>query len=252
MSKSQLKSKLKICNILGVNINVTNMEDTVKIITENLEHIKGDYICVSNVHTTVMSYEDENYKEIQNKGFMALPDGKPLSIVSIKKGFKEAERVTGPDLMEKIFEISEINEYKHYFYGSTQETLDLLKIKLCEKYPNMKIVGMYSPPFRELTTEENRKILKEINEKSPDFIWIGLGAPKQEIWMSKHKNKVNGLMIGVGAGFDYHAGRIKRAPKWMQDYSLEWLFRLFQDPKRLFKRYVKTNYKFLVLQFLER
>lgn len=244
--------KLKTCNVLGVNINVTNMKDTVKIITENLEDIKGNYICVSNVHTTVMSYEDKNYRDIQNSGFMALPDGKPLSIVSKKRGFKEAERVTGPDLMEEIFKISEEKGYRHYFYGSTQETLDILKKKLLDKYPNMRIVGMYSPPFRRLTKDEDREIIESINSSNTDFIWVGLGAPKQEIWMSKHKESINGLMLGVGAGFDYHAGNISRAPKWMQNMSLEWLYRLSQDPKRLIKRYVETNMKFIKCIFIEK
>ena len=133
MDGSKLNTQLKTCNILGVNINVTNMEDTVKIITENLANIKGNYICVSNVHTTVMAYEDENYNEVQNGGFMAIPDGKPLSIVSKNRGFKEAERVTGPDLMKEIFKISEERGYRHYFYGSTQNTLKDLKEKLIEE-----------------------------------------------------------------------------------------------------------------------
>lgn len=252
MSKFQVKSKLKTCNILGVNINVTNMEDTVKVITENLDDIKGDYICVSNVHTTVMSYEDECYRDIQNSGFMALPDGKPLSVISKKRGFSKAERVTGPDLMEEIFKISEEKGYSHYFYGSTQETLDNLKEKLNKKYPNIKIVGMYSPPFRKLTEEESKEIEVNINSIKPDFIWVGLGAPKQEIWMSEHKDKVNGLMVGVGAGFDYYAGNISRAPKWMQNMSLEWLYRLMQDPKRLFRRYFFTNLKFIKLVSLRK
>lgn len=244
MSK-ELKEKLKTCNILGVNINVTNMQDTINIITENLENIKGDYICVSNVHTTVMSYENKRYRDIQNGGFMALPDGKPLSLVSRKRGFKEAERVTGPDLMEEIFKISKEKGYRHYFYGSTKETLDSLKENLNEKYPNIKIVGMYSPPFRKLTDNENKDIINSINKLNPDFIWVGLGAPKQEIWMSENKYKLSGLMVGVGAGFDFHAGNISRAPKWMQNMSLEWLYRLMQNPTRLFKRYTSTNFKFI-------
>lgn len=251
MGKSKVKSKLKTCNILGVNINVTNMVHTVRVITENLEDIKGDYICISNVHTTVMSHEDENYKYIQNEGFMALPDGKPLSIVSKKRGFSEAERVTGPDLMEEIFKISQERGYRHYFYGSTQETLNMLKVKLKDKYPNIMIVGMYSPPFRKLNQDEDKKIIEDINKSAPDFIWVGLGAPKQEIWMSEHKNKVNGVMLGVGAGFDYHSGNISRAPRWMQNMSLEWLYRLLQDPKRLMSRYLKTNSRFLYYSLLK-
>ncbi|MBI6060428.1 WecB/TagA/CpsF family glycosyltransferase [Clostridium perfringens] len=243
----KIQYKLKTCNILGVNINVTNMKDTVSYIKKNLSNLKGNYICVSNVHTTVMSYEDEKYRNIQNSAAMALPDGKPLSIVSRKRGYKYAERVTGPDLMEEIFKISEEKGYKHYFYGSTEKTLKELNNKLKSKYPNLDIVGMHSPPFRKLLELEDKEIIKMINFAKPDFVWVGLGAPKQEIWMYEHKDKIIGLMIGVGAGFDYHAEIIKRAPSWMQKFSLEWLYRLLQDPKRLFKRYIKTNFKFLYL-----
>lgn len=247
MHKSRNLQSLEVCNILGVNINVTNMKDTVEILTNNLDRIRGNYICVSNVHTTVMSYENKHYKNVQNSGFMALPDGKPLSIVSKKRGFKNAERVTGPDLMEEVFKISEARGYTHYFYGSTEDTLSALKVKLNQKYPMLKVAGMYSPPFRKLTKEEDETIVKNINKESPDFIWIGLGAPKQELWMYEHKDILNGLMVGVGAGFDYHAGNISRAPKWMQRMSLEWLYRLLQDPKRLFKRYFCYNTKYLYL-----
>lgn len=237
---------MKTCNILGVNINVTNMNETVSYICDNLDELRGDYICVSNVHTTVMAYEDEEYRKIQNTGAMALPDGGPLSFISKKRGFREAERVTGPDLMGEIFKVSEEKGYSHYFYGSTDETLKSLKLKLNEKYPNINIVGMYSPPFRKLTEEEDNNVTKNINLCKADFIWIGLGAPKQEIWMYNHKEKINGLMIGVGAGFDYYAEKIKRAPIWMQKNNLEWFFRLIQEPKRLANRYFKYNITFII------
>ncbi|MDK0933366.1 WecB/TagA/CpsF family glycosyltransferase [Clostridium perfringens] len=245
--KSYNNNQLQTCDILGVNINVTNMKETVSYIEKNIENLKGNYICVSNVHTTVMAYEDVNYRNIQNSGAMALPDGSPLSILSRLRGFKSAERVTGPDLMEEIFKISEEKGYTHYFYGSTEETLEQLKIKLNQKYPKLKIVGIYSPPFRNLKKEEDEYIVKKINESKTNFLWVGLGAPKQEIWMYAHKNKIRTLMIGVGAGFDYHAEKIQRAPKWMQKCSLEWLYRLIQEPRRLFLRYTTTNFKFLYL-----
>ena len=236
---------METCNILGVNIAVTNMNDTVRYIEDNLEELKGNYICVSNVHTTVMSYEDEEYRNIQNGGALALPDGGPLSSVSRKRGFKRAERVTGPDLMDEIFKISEKKGYTHYFYGSTQETLDELEKKLSIKYPNLKILGLNSPPFKKNVEKEDKNKINEINNLNADFLWVGLGAPKQEIWMNIHQNKINSLMIGVGAGFDYHAGKIKRAPKFIQNNNLEWAYRLMQDPKRLFNRYLKTNGKFI-------
>lgn len=243
---------MKRCNIIGININITSMYETVKIIVDNLTSIKGDYICVSNVHTTVMAHDNEFYRKIQNESFMSLPDGKPLSIVSRVKGYKNAERVTGPDIMGEIFKISEKKGYTHYFYGSTDDTLKKLNFELLKKYPKLKIAGMYSPPFRDLNDKEDVKIIKAINDSEADFLWVGLGAPKQEIWMYNHKNKINSLMIGVGAGFDYYAGNIKRAPIWMQKLSLEWVYRLMQDPKRLLKRYFIYNNKFIFYILLER
>lgn len=147
--------------------------------------------------------------------------------------------------MEEVFKITVEKGYKHYFYGSTEETLTVLREKLNEKYPGIQIVGMYSPPFRPLSGDEDREIVDMINETNPDFVWVGLGAPKQENWMAAHQGKVNGFMVGVGAGFDYFAENISRAPMWMQNFNLEWLYRLIQDPKRLFKRYFHTNTRFI-------
>ena len=241
-----MDKNMKEESILGVNIAVTNMDEVVNFIYDNIDNLKGKYICVSNVHTTVMSYENEEYKNVQNSAILRLPDGKPLSSVQRKRGYRNAERVTGPDLMERIFKDSN-EKITNYFYGSTEETLNILESKLKDKYPNLKVSGFYSPPFKALTKEEDEKIIKMLNDSGANIVWVGLGAPKQENWMYEHMNKVNALMIGVGAGFDYHAENIKRAPKWMQKCSLEWLYRLLQDPKRLFKRYMKTNFKFIKL-----
>ena len=239
------KKRIPTCNIMGVNIAAINMEWLVDYLEKNISEIKGDYICVSNVHTTVTSFEDADYCAIQNGGLMAIPDGGPLSTVGQKRGHKNMERTTGPSLMEEIFEISAKKGYRHYFYGSKEETLELLYQKLTSTYPGIQIAGMYSPPFRPLTEEEDRAIIERINETKPDFVWVGLGAPKQEKWMAAHQGKIDGLMLGVGAGFDYFAENIKRAPMWMQKHNLEWLYRLVQDPKRLFKRYWSTNTKFI-------
>lgn len=236
---------MKTCNILGTNIAVTNMAETVAYIEEHIDELRGKYICVSNVHTTVTGYEEEDYRNIQNTAALALPDGKPLSLYSKKHGFPEAERVTGPDLMGELF--ARDNGLRHYFYGGKEETIQVLSEKLPREYPSLQISGMVSPPFRPLTKEEDERELQKMNDAKADIIWIGLGAPKQERYMYEHRGKVNGVMIGVGAGFDYYAGTIKRAPIWMQKLSLEWLYRLMQDPKRLFRRYFATNFKFLRL-----
>lgn len=240
----------KHCDILGTSILVTNMEETVSVIENEIEALRGQYICVGNVHTTVMAHDDTHYHEVQKEAAFVLPDGKPLSVYSRKHGFPEAERVTGPDLMLALF--GRENGLKHYFYGSTPETLSMLRAKLNETYPHLKIAGMVSPPFKSLSEEEDAEEIRKINASGADIIWVGLGAPKQENFMYDHKGKVGGVMIGVGAGFDYHAGNIRRAPAWMQKLSLEWLYRLLQDPKRLFKRYLITNTRYLYLVHKEK
>lgn len=232
-------------DILGVRVAVTDMEKTVALMESQLENWRGEYVCVANVHTTVTASEDEAYLKVQNGAVMVLPDGGPLSAYSRRHDFEEARRVTGPDLMLRLLEISPAKGYRHFFYGSTEETLERMKKRLAVDYPGLQVCGMISPPFRALTDEEDAAIVEKINEARPDFIWVGLGAPKQEIWMNQHQGRVAGLMIGVGAGFDYYAGNIKRAPMWMQKCSLEWLYRLMQDPKRLFMRYFYTNTKFI-------
>lgn len=237
--------ELTKCNIIGTDILVTNMEKTVALIEENIEELRGKYICVGNVHTTVMAHDDAKYHEVQKNAAFVLPDGRPLSVYSKKHGFPEAERVTGPDLMLALF--ARRNGLRHYFYGSKEETLALLRQKMMTQYPHLEIAGMVSPPFRALSEAEDAVEIEKINASGADIIWVGLGAPKQENWMYEHMDRVNGVMIGVGAGFDYHAGNIKRAPLWMQKLSLEWLYRLFQDPKRLFKRYLVTNTRYLRL-----
>lgn len=239
------KDQIPTCNIMGVNIAAINMEWLLDFTEKNIKELSGDYLCVSNVHTTVTSYDDPDYCAVQNGGIMAIPDGGPLSTVGRKRGFQNMERTTGPSYMGEILKLSAEKGYRHYFYGSTEETLEKLYQKLTASYPSIQIAGMYSPPFRPTTPEEDAAVVKRINETKPDFVWVGLGAPKQEKWMAAHQGVVEGFMVGVGAGFDYFAGNIERAPEWMQKCNLEWFYRLMQDPKRLFKRYLVTNTKFI-------
>ncbi len=240
------KQVIRKCEILGVQIAALHMKAALNYIQKNLKSLNGQYICISNVHTTIMSYEDKDYCRIQNEAALALPDGGPIAFLCKRRGFPDAERVTGPDLMGEIFKCSKKYGYKHYFYGSKPETLKALEQKLKDQY-QLNIAGMYAPPFREMTEEEDEEAVDRINRAQADFVWVALGAPKQERWMYMHQGRVHGLMIGIGAGADYFAGNIKRAPMWMQKSSLEWLYRLFQEPKRLFKRYLVTNTKFLWL-----
>ncbi len=236
---------IPVCPILGVNIAAINMPWLLDFTQKNIKDLSGDYMCVANVHTTVSAYDDEAYRNIQNGGVMAIPDGGPLSSVGRKRGFMNMDRTTGPGYMEEIFRISAREGYRHYFYGSTEETLAMMKENLQKKFPGIEIAGMYSPPFGKVDEAEEKKKIEEVNETLPDFVWVGLGAPRQEQWMARHKGEVQGFMVGVGAGFDYFAENIKRAPLWMQKANLEWFYRLIQEPRRLFKRYFYTNTKFI-------
>ena len=242
----------KTGRVLGVEVAATDMDAAIGTVCDSIDALRGEYLCFTNAHTTVTAYGDDGFLQAQNSSVATFPDGKPVAVVMKMRGHKSTMRVTGPDFMGKMFEMSEQNGLSHYFYGSTEDTISVLREKLLEKYPNIKIAGMYSPPFRELSAEDDEKIVEMINSAAPDIVWVGLGAPKQENWMLAHKGRINALMAGVGAGFDYHAGKLRRAPKWMQTLCLEWLYRLIQEPRRLFGRYISTNTKFIWLNLFGR
>ncbi len=231
--------------ILKVNIASVDMPRLLAFTQDHLPELSGEYICAANAHTTVMAYEDPDYLAVQNGAALTIPDGGPLVSVARLRGVKGIGRTSGPSYMEEIFRLSAQNGWRHYFYGATEQTLEKIRSELTRRYPQLQIAGMYSPPFRSLSPEEDQAVTERINEARADFVWVGLGAPKQEKWMAAHRGRIRGLMVGVGAGFDYFAGNIRRAPAWMQKCSLEWLCRLAQEPKRLFKRYLVTNTKFI-------
>lgn len=239
------KKLIPVCRILGVDIAAIDMQWLLDFTQKNIAALSGDYMCVANVHTTVTAFEDASYRDVQNGGIMAIPDGGPLATEGRKRGHAGMQRTTGPSYMAQMLSISAEKGYRHFFYGSTDETLDKLRAALEGKCPGLQVAGMYSPPFRPLTDEEDEQIVRMINDTNADFVWIGLGAPKQEKWMAAHQGRIKGFMVGVGAGFDYYAGNIKRAPMWMQKMNLEWLYRLMQEPKRLFSRYWHTNTRFI-------
>lgn len=229
-------------NIIGVNISAVNMDSAVRQVTEHIDDARHNYICVSNVHTTVFARENEYYKDIQNNSYLSLPDGKPLSVVGKKKGYREMDRVTGPDFMEQVMLCP---GFRHYFYGNTEENLNTLIDYLKRQYPDTIIAGYQPSVFRDLTPEEREQLIKDINDSGADFIWVGLGAPKQEIFCKEMAPYINGVLIGVGGAFNVVCGIIPRAPEWMQKASLEWFYRFLREPRRLFKRYFVTNSKFI-------
>ncbi|WP_242826143.1 WecB/TagA/CpsF family glycosyltransferase [Butyrivibrio sp. VCB2006] len=240
------------CDLFGIHYAVARTEEAVLHVIRHIKELSGEYICFSNVHTSVMARESHDYRRVLNGSAYTFPDGNPIAQFQQKMGYDLAERVAGPDFMEHMFKNTADGQLSHFFYGASQETLDALKESLNQNYPGLVIKGMYSPPFRALTPEEDKADVEMLNAADADIIWIGLGAPKQEKWMQAHKGQVKGVMMGVGAGFDFHAGTIKRAPKWIQNIGFEWLYRLFQDPGRLVKRYVVTNAKYMFYMFLEK
>lgn len=233
--------------IIDVPITATNMGDALAFISEHLTEIKGEYICVSNAHTTVMTHDDPAYYRVQTESLMSVPDGKPLSVVG-RKAVPTMSRVTGPDLMREVFEVSAERGYRHYLYGNTRENLDALVEALERDYPGIDICGAEPSVFRDMTPLEEAELAGRINRTEPDFVWVALGAPRQECFCHRMRGSIDGLMVGVGGAFNILAGITPEAPVWMQNLSLEWLYRLIQEPRRLFGRYLVTNSKFMFYQ----
>lgn len=238
-------------NVLGTGISIVNFNSFFKALDQWIENKKGNYVCVTGMHGVMESMKDENLRSIHNKAGMATPDGMSMVWYAKLKGIKNMERVCGPDLFPSVCEYSVKKGYTHFFYGGAEGVPELLKEKMTARYPGLKVVGTYSPPFRPLTTEEDQAIINRINALNPTFVWIGISTPKQEKWMHDHQGKLNNsIMFGVGAAFDMHSGIKQRGPKWIQKSGFEWLYRLCQEPKRLGKRYLVNIPRFIFFSFI--
>lgn len=233
-------------DLLGVRINLVDRTEAVKKIVEFVRTRKqSHYVCVANVHSVMTCRKSEKLKAALNASLLTVADGMPLVWSARFLGRSVKERVAGPDLMMDLLRISDQEGFAHYFYGSSEEVLTVLEKNLRERLPGVKIVGSLAPPFRSFTVEEDREIVEAINAAAPDILWVGLGAPKQELWMAEHHGRLKvPVMIGVGAAFDFHAGSKKRAPVWMQKSGLEWAWRLYQEPGRLWRRYLIDDLPF--------
>jgi N-acetylglucosaminyldiphosphoundecaprenol N-acetyl-beta-D-mannosaminyltransferase len=223
---------------MGVNIDVINFNDALARIEQFIESRDLHYVCVNSTQDVMISQDNPEFREIVNRADLATADGWPVVWAIRANGFQQEGRVTGPDLMLALCERSAKKGYTHFFYGGAEGVPELLEAKLKDKFPGMRVKGKFSPPFRLLSEEEDQAIIKMLNDSGTDVLWVGLGTPKQHFWIKEHFGKIKiPVMIGVGAAFDFHSGRIKRAPLWMQSWYLEWLYRLCQEPKRLWKRY---------------
>ncbi len=233
--------------ILTNNYSIISYNSLVdKILNYNYEK-KPSYVCFSNVHATVESVNDLKLRNAINQSSYSVTDGMPLVIALRLLYSIKQDRIPGMDFMPSLMEQAEKKNESVFFYGSTPEILEKIKTRSEMDFPGLKIAGAESPPFKELTQNEKEAYIEQINQSGARYVFVGLGCPKQELWMAENSKKINAILLGVGAAFETYSGMKKMAPAWMRNRSLEWLYRLIQEPGRLFKRYLITNSLFLFL-----
>lgn len=242
----KVKRDFLVCETIGLNA-LTREECVEKVFDLPTEPVSAT-VALAGIPAVVSAHEHASAREAYEAASMTVIDGMPMVNKARRLGFV-CERCSGPNIMAPIFEESVKRSMTHYFYGGkNDEVLKKLADNLQVRFPGIRIAGMYSPPFRPLTAEEDAELCAEVNTLHPDFLWVGIGAPKQEIWMHEHCEKIHGTrMLGVGAAFDFYAGTLEKAPTWIEDASLEWLFRLTKEPKRLWKRYILGGFKYMWL-----
>lgn len=231
--------------VLDSYIDAVSWDEAIARIAQWGAERQSRYVTLCNVHSVVTASQDPKFAAVINNADMASPDGAPIAWTLRKAGFTDQQRVNGPDLMWRYLAEAERRNQSVFFYGSTDSTLAKLRERMLKHFPKLKIAGMVSPPFRTLTAEEDAECVKQINQSGAAVVFVGLGCPKQEFWMAEHRGAIQAVMLGVGAAFDYHAGTLRRAPFWMQQRGLEWLYRFVCEPRRLARRYLETNSLFV-------
>ena len=246
---------MKKQTIISMDVDVINLTESLHRIRRLVAQKSGAYICVSNVHMCMETYDSHQFSEIVNNADFVVPDGRPLVWAQKLLGHREAKQVRGQDIMQGICDMSVRENIKIGLYGGSSDSLlDTVINKLQATYPGINITYAYSPPFRVLTEDEKLRVVDEINQAQVDVLFVGIGCPKQEKWMAEHKSVLRCTMLGVGAAFDFISGEKKHAPRFLQKIGLEWFFRLMCEPRRLWKRYLKQNPRFIYYfskQFLQ-
>jgi len=229
----------KKIQVIDLNTDVCDQESAVEAIAA----LEGGYVCVATVHMVMEAHDDPEFAARD----LVVPDGMPLVWMQKRLGAGQASRVRGNDLTINLCHYAEGAGRSVGFYGGRQEVLEAIRARAARDFPKLKIAYAYAPPFRELSEEEDAKVAAEINQAAPDILFVGLGCPKQENWMAAHRGEVKAVMVGVGAAFDFYAGNLREAPKWLSNIGLEWLFRLAMEPRRLWRRYLVLNPRFMWL-----
>jgi N-acetylglucosaminyldiphosphoundecaprenol N-acetyl-beta-D-mannosaminyltransferase len=239
-------------NILGVGVNALTLDQTVEQMLVYIDRREQVYVVVCPVYTVMICQTSDDFRRVINQAAIITPDGMPLVYLCQALGYPDTTRVYGPDLMLAFSQRAADCGCTNFYYGAAPGTPEMVADKLQRRYPGLKIAGTYSPPFRDLTPEEEDEVVTRINAANPDIVWVGIGSYKQEMWMHRFRSRLNApVLIGVGAAFDFHAGIKKQAPLWMQRNALEWLYRLLQEPARLWQRYIVNNPLFILLVFLQ-
>jgi N-acetylglucosaminyldiphosphoundecaprenol N-acetyl-beta-D-mannosaminyltransferase len=240
--------------VLGVRLHGMNLTVATEAVLEALRERRKGYVCVTGVHGVSEAQDDETFRRILNAAFLNTTDGMPLVWLGRRAVGPQVDRVYGPDLMLEIFRATQHTGHRHFFYGGAPGVAGELQARMEARFPGVTIAGIYCPPFRPLNAGEEAELAQKIRECQPDIVWVGLSTPKQERFMSEYLPKLDTtLMFGVGAAFDFHAGRVSQAPRWMQRSGLEWFYRLCSEPRRLGRRYLTNNPLFvwrLLLQSL--
>jgi N-acetylglucosaminyldiphosphoundecaprenol N-acetyl-beta-D-mannosaminyltransferase len=234
-------------DVLGVGISAIDMARAVAEITRWIEDGERHYVCVTGVHGVMEARRDPELRRIHNASGLTTPDGMPMVWAGRRAGVPEMHRVYGPDLMLEVCAVAAERGWSSFFYGGGDGVPELLAERLTDRFPGLRVAGTWSPPFRQLTPEEDEAVVERINRSGADLVWVGLSTPKQERWMAAHVRRLDAkALLGVGAAFDIHAGLLAQAPAWMQRSGLEWLYRLGREPRRLWRRYLRNNPRFVV------
>jgi N-acetylglucosaminyldiphosphoundecaprenol N-acetyl-beta-D-mannosaminyltransferase len=240
------ESRPKMAIVLGIPVEPLDMETAVARVADELELRRKGYVCMVCVHGIMEAQRDPGFAQVYARATMLVPDGAPTVWVGRWQGFSKMQRVAGPDLMLEILGRKEFANRTHFLYGGNDGVAEELRERLTRRFPWVHIVGTHTPPFRDLTLQEEESLANRIRELKPDMIWVGIGAPKQERFMMRLLPLLDSaLMFGVGAAFDFHTGRIKDSPQWVKSAGLQWLHRLIQNPRRLFWRYFRDNPAFI-------
>ena len=237
--------------VLGMRVDATSYEDASWRVLRWARGGRSAYVCVATVHMTMEAYDSTGFRRVVNGASLVTPDGRPLVWALKSLGVQDASQVRGTDLTTHVVERAARENVPIGLYGGTPELLEAFVSNLKTHYPRIRVVCQIAPPFRPLTAEEDKTVTDEIAASGARILFVGIGCPKQEKWMATHVGRIPAVMLGVGAAFDFHTGRVRQAPRWMQVAGLEWVFRLWMDPRRLWKRYAKHNPRFLWLFLMQ-